>query len=334
MKANSPPFVSVIMPIRNEAAYIECTLGAVLAQDYPHERMEVLIADGMSTDGTRDLIARVSGNQDIPVAVIENPRRIVPTGMNMAILQARGEIVVRVDGHTVIEPDYVQQCVAALERSGAENVGGPMRPVGRNYLSKGIAIATSTPFGIGNSKFHYSDQEQFVDTVYMGAYPKDVLIRAGLYDDAFLRHQDYELNYRIQRNGGRILLSPAIRSHYYVRNSLSKLWKQYFQYGFWKARLLRRNPDSLKWRHIIPPLFVLSLLLGVLALLTLRDGWILLLSAFTLYSVFLGVATLVEAKLAYLRFAPILPVIFACLHVSYGLGVWSGLLSPKTSRSP
>jgi len=331
MQSESTPFVSVIMPIRNEAPFIKRSLGAVLAQDYAQGPMEVLIADGMSTDGTRDVIARLARNQDIRVSVIENPQRIVPTGMNIAILQARGEIIIRVDGHTIIEPDYVRQCVAALERSGAANVGGLMRPVGENYLSKCIALATSTPFGIGDSKFHYSDQEQFVDTVYMGAYRRDILFRVGLYDDTFLRHQDYELNYRIQKDGGRIFLSPHIRSQYYVRNSLGKLWRQYFQYGFWKARLLRRNPDSLKWRHTIPPLFVLSLFSGVLASLMLSHGGLLLWLAISLYCVFLTIATLTTTT--HLKYAPILPIIFACLHLSWGLGIWSGFLSPRVSGS-
>jgi glycosyltransferase involved in cell wall biosynthesis len=331
MYGDTVPFVTVVMPIRNEAAFIERSLGGVLAQDYPHKRMEVLIADGMSTDGTRDVIARLTENQDIEVKVVENPQRIVPTGMNIAIRQSRGDIIIRVDGHTVIEPDYVHQCITTLERSGAENVGGQMRPVGLNYLSRGIALATSTPFGIGNSKFHYSTQEQFVDTVYMGAYRKDVLIRVGLYDETFLRHQDYELNYRIIKNGGRILLSPNIRSHYYVRNSLGKLWKQYFQYGFWKAKLLRRNPDSLKWRHVIPPLFALSLFLGVLASFMVPQGKLLLWLAIALYCVFLIIAVLTTT--IRLKYAPILPIIFTCLHLSYGVGIWLGLLSPRIPLS-
>lgn len=320
------------MPVRNEAAFITRSLGSVLAQDYPHHLMEVLIADGMSTDGTRDVIARLTESHDIPVTVLDNPGQIVPTGMNIAIRQARGEIIVRVDGHTIIESDYVRMCVAVLECTGADSVGGPMRAVATGYLAKGICLATCTPFGIGNSAFHYSGREQFVDTVYMGAFRKESLFRVGLFDETFVRHQDYELNYRIRKSGGKIFLSPDIRSHYYVRDSLRKLCKQYFQYGYWKGKLLRRNPDSLKWRHTIPPLFVLSLVTGPIMAVSVSQGGLFLTFLISVYCLFLTIATLTNSK-SNRKYVPILPIIFACLHVNWGLGLWLGLLSPKISCS-
>lgn len=318
------PFISVIMPVRNEAGFIQMSLGAVLAQAYPHDRMEVILADGMSTDSTRQIIGEMASKTDIAVTVLDNPGKIVPTGMNRAIREAKGDIIVRIDGHTIVESDYVRECVSALERSGAANAGGPMRAVGEGYLSEAVSLATSTPFGIGNSVFHYSDREQYVDTVYMGAFRKDVLFKAGLFDESYQRHQDYELNYRIRKAGGKIFLTPRIRSIYHVRSSLGRLWKQYFQYGVWKGRFVRLHPDSLKWRHMVPPVFVLSLVFALAGgVVTKVGGW-----AFgglgALYGGFLLIATVIACKRGGWRYLPLLPVIFACLHFSWGTGVWIG----------
>jgi len=322
-------FVSVVMPVRNEEKYIEQSLGAVLNQEYPHDKMEVLVADGMSTDNTRGEVARLASSTDIPVNILGNPAKIVPVGMNIAIRKAKGDVVVRIDGHTIIESDYIKQCVASLKRSGAANVGGRMRAKGNNYLTTGIAIATSTPFGIGNSAFHYSDREQFVDTVYMGAFWRDTLFKVGLYNENFKRHQDYELNYRIRKNGGRILLTPSIRSHYYVRDSLKKLCEQYFQYGVWKGRFIRVYPDSIKIRHIIPPVFIFLLFFSfILSLfaksLYLNFGFIL-----GAYIFFLLTGSCLMSAKGKTKFVPLLPVILACIHFSWGIGVWIGLLSTK-----
>src|SRR5690606_4682773 len=197
-----PPFVSVIMPIRNEAAFIERSLGAVLAQDYPHTHLEVLVADGMSSDTTRLIIGDLAAGSDVPVTIVDNPGKIVPTGFNRALAQARGDIIVRVDGHTIVAPDYVTECVAALERSGADNVGGRMNAVSSSLLGEAIALATSSPFGVGGSRFHYSQEDEWVDTVYMGAWPRSVFERIGGFDEDMVRNQDDEFNYRLRSAGG------------------------------------------------------------------------------------------------------------------------------------
>ncbi len=169
------PQVSVIIPIRNEAAQIEMGLRAILAQEYPAARMEILIADGMSTDGTRNIIhEQVTRHPQLDIQIFDNPGKIVPTGLNIALSRSRGEIIVRIDGHTIVAPDYIRQCVDALERAGADNVGGKMNAIGRNSYSRAVALATSTPFGVGGARFHYSDEEEWVDTVYMGAWPRAV----------------------------------------------------------------------------------------------------------------------------------------------------------------
>ena len=327
--------VTVTIPTLNEANYIERTLNTIVAQTYPQEKMEIIIADGRSEDRTRDIIQQYIANQkpeQLTIRLIDNPGRIVSTGLNAAILESNGEIIIRVDGHTFIEPDYVQQCVDALHRSKADGVGGPMRAVGVGYISEAIALATSSPFGIGNSTYRTSHYliERYVETTHMGAYRKETLLRVGLFNKQFIRHQDYELDYRIRHGGGAIFLSPYIRSTYFVRGSLRKLWRQYFQYGFWKGRFLRHNPNSLRWRHTIPPLFVLGLLLtAIAALVGFRPGLIMLQTTIMLYLFFISVGSILTCrKNENRKYLPIVFPSFILIHLSWGFAVWLGIFTP------
>lgn len=325
--ADTLPFVSVIMPIRNEAAFIGRSLGAVLAQDYPHDRMEVLVADGMSTDDTRVIVQQLAARHpDIQVRLIDNPGKIVPTGFNAALAQARGDVIVRVDGHTIIAPDYVRECMAVLERSGADNVGGRMVAVGTTALGQAVALATSSRFGVGGARFHYSDREEWVDTVYMGAWPRRVFEQLGGFDPELVRNQDDEFNYRLRAQGGRILLSPRIRSQYHNRTSLRSLWRQYYQYGFYKVRVLQKHPRQMRLRQFVPPAFVASILGG--ALLSplnkrLRALWALVITAYAVANLMASWRIARKAGRAHLRR---LPLVFSILHFSYGLGFLHGLI--------
>lgn len=337
------PFVTIAIPILNEAAYIEKVLDSVVAQDYPAGSMEVILADGFSTDGTRELVEAFVQRQATrpgpcpPITLIDNPKRIVSTALNEAIRMARGEIIVRVDAHTIIASDYVSQCVRALERSGADGVGGPMISVGVGYTAEAIALATSTPFAIGNSKYRSSRyfQEGYVETTHMGAYRKETLFDIGLFNEQFVRHQDYELDYRIRRKGGTIYLSPDIQSEYFVRARLRKLWRQYVQYGFWKGRFLRQEKSSLRWRHVVPPLFVVTLLATfILALFGLSLGQLAFAALAGLYLSFIVAGGIYTCRGGNWKYLPVMPIIFACIHLGWGSGVCLGallpdLLSPK-----
>ena len=321
------PFVSVIMPIRNEEGFIADSLGAVLAQDYPPDRMEVLIADGMSTDATRDIIAKTAAaHPEISVYVLDNPRKIVPTAFNIALAQARGEVIVRVDGHTIIAPDYIRECVAALERSGADNVGGRMNPVGRTPFGEAVALATSSPFGVGGARFHYSDREEWVDTVYMGCWPREVFERIGPFDEEFVRNQDDEFNYRLRASGGKILLSPRIKSIYYNRSTLRSLWQQYYQYGMYKVRVMQKHGQQMRIRQFVPPLFVLALFGSTLGTALHPSGWILLAGVAGSYGLANFAASLLTARHAGWRHLLRLPIVFATLHLGYGAGFLAGMI--------
>ncbi len=317
--------VTVILPVRNEANFIARNLEAIFDEDYPQECLEVIVADGMSTDGTREIIKSLQ-EQHSNLQLIENPGKIVATGMNAALACARGEIIVRVDGHTIISRNYIRECVNTIGRSGADNVGGRMEAVGEGRFGQAVAQATSSPFGVGGARFHYSVREEWVDTVYMGAWPRDVFARIGLFDEELVRNQDDEFNYRLLSNGGRILLNPQIKSLYYNRNTVRTLWRQYFQYGYWKVRVMQKHSRQMRPRQFAPPTFVIALLLSLLTAPFFTAGkWMFILVASSYLIASMG-ASLITAARGGWRLFPLLPVTFAILHLAYGFGFCAGLV--------
>jgi glycosyltransferase involved in cell wall biosynthesis len=311
------------MPIRNEETFIARSLGAVLNQTYPAECTEILIADGMSDDHTLDVIRSLPSAEH--VRIIPNPRRIQAAGLNEAIQHAQGAYIIRIDGHTVIAPDYVEQCIRILQETGVQNVGGAMDPVGITPIGKAIAAAGKSPFAVP-SAFHVSRQAQYTDTVYLGAWPRQVFAQVGLYNEHVGVNEDYELNYRIRKAGGKIYFSPMIRSQYYGRQTLRALARQYFRYGVSKVKTLREHPASLRPRQIVAPAFVVWLLVGIpLILLDSPLAW-LWLGGLLLYGVlnlFFSVRVAARSGWSLLLW---LPLIFLAIHISWGTGFWRGIL--------
>jgi succinoglycan biosynthesis protein ExoA len=321
--------VSVIMPVRNEESFIRRSLGALLRQTYPAELLEIIVADGMSTDRTRDVIGLIKYETRIPIKVVDNPARIAPSGLNRAVAAARGEIIVRVDGHCEIEPDYIEHCVRHLQDGKADGVGGPIETIGETLPAQAIAAAMSSKFGVGGSAFRTTrGREMYVDTVAFPGYRRETLERAGAFNEELVRNQDDEYNYRIRKAGGRILLTPDIRSRYYSRSSLGSLWRQYFQYGYWKIRVLQLHPKQMSLRQFVPFAFVSALILfGSLSIFSVYARWGLLLIAGT----YLAAAFAAAFKTALEMKRPAaLPYVFAgfiILHLSYGLGFLTGLFA-------
>lgn len=317
--------ISIILPVRDEGNYIGAALDAVLAQDYPTEQMEILIADGMSTDGTREIIREYQqkhGN----IKLLDNPGKIVPTGMNIALRQALGDIIIRVDGHCVIAPDYVSNCVKHLVEDGVDGVGGPMESIGETPLAETIALAMSSPFGVGNSAFRTTTgKTKLVDTVPFPAYTREIIRKAGLYDEELVRNQDDEYNYRIRELGGKLMLAEDVRSKYYSRGSFIKLWKQYFLYGYYKVRVLQKHPRQMSLRQFVPPLFVLSLLGSLLLTLFVMWGWFILTIVAGSYLLANIIASMNTASKKGWHFFILLPIIYSTIHVSYGTGFIAGL---------
>ncbi|PPE71268.1 glycosyltransferase family 2 protein [Caldimonas thermodepolymerans] len=258
--------VSVLVPCRNERAHIEAFCADVLRQQLPAGwALEVLVADGRSDDGTAELLQRLAA-ADARLRVIDNPARIVPAGLNRALEQARGEVLVRMDVHTRYAPDYVARCLEALATSGADNVGGPWRAEGETPMQRAVAAVFQSRWLAGGARSRQLDYDGPVDTVYLGCWPRRTFERFGGFDEALARNQDDEHNLRIVKGGGRVWQSSAIRSAYRPRGSLRALYRQYLQYGYWKPFVMRKHGQPAALRHLVPGAFVLALAGSVAAL--------------------------------------------------------------------
>ncbi|MBW6473086.1 MAG: glycosyltransferase family 2 protein [Anaerolineaceae bacterium] len=320
------PFVSILLPIRDETDTIERCLAAVLAQDYPLERLEVLIADGMSADGTRAQLEAVSVAHP-HVQVFDNPGQIVSTGLNLLTCEAHGDVLIRVDGHCAIAPDYVRNCVRRLAQDQVDVVGGPMRSIGETFVSENISVATSSRFGVGYSVFRTeTGVTRQVDTVPFPALTREMIAQVGLYDEELVRDQDDEHNYRIRKAGGVVLLADEVRSDYYSRSSLCTLWRQYFGYGFWKVRVMQKHPRQMRPRQFVPFAFVLSLIVLTLWGLIVPGGWVPLAVFVGAYLLANLTASILTAAQRGWRYLPLLPLAYTTLHLSYGLGFLAGLV--------
>ncbi len=333
------PSVSIIIPCYNERDTIHKLLEAIYAQTFPRPDLEVVIADGMSTDGTRAQITSFSNaHPDLHIAVAENLARSIPASLNCALREAQGEIIVRLDAHSMPYPDYVERSVADLQAGLGENVGGTweIQPGARTWVAQSIAVAASHPLGVGDALYRHSDKAALVDTVPFGAFKRELLALIGFFDETLLTNEDYEFNARIRKSGGKIWLDPSIRSVYFARPTLAKLARQYARYGFWKWRMLRRYPETLRWRQALPPLFVLSLIIGAILAIFLPVFRILLGAEIFIYLIALvavGVQSAIRQKKAHLLIG--LPLAIATMHFTWGAGfLWSMIKGIFTDRTP
>ncbi|MHA2427037.1 MAG: glycosyltransferase [Candidatus Hermodarchaeia archaeon] len=325
MKSAKLPTVSVIIPMRNEEANIGRCLQSVMEQDYPRRLMEVMVIDGMSEDLSCGIV-RAFVEKYPNIKLCQNPSLATTYALNKGIMESKGEVIVRVDAHCHIEPDYIKCCVEVLRESGAENVGGLMKPEGTTFIQNAIALAMTCPFGVGGGRFHYSEEEMFVDTVYLGAYRREVFDRIGLYDEEAHYSEDDELNYRLMKSGGKIFLSPRIRSHYYPRSSLFALWRQYYRYGLGKVRTIKKHERPASWRHVVPAIFILSVIISLsLWAINPMFGWLVvgILGSYIVSSMLVSVKICFREGWKYLA---TLPIVFFTLHTSYGLGFLEGVL--------
>jgi succinoglycan biosynthesis protein ExoA len=329
--------VSIIVPCYNERSTIPLLLDALFAQTYPNKALEVVIADGVSTDGTQSVITDWQvKHPELAIKLIENPARSIPTALNAAIKASTGDFIVRLDAHSKPHHDYVERIVTALEEGLGQNVGGvwDIRPSSDHWIARSIAAAAGHPIGVGDARYRYSDQAALVDTVPFGAFNRSLLEQIGLFDETLLTNEDYEFNARIRQVGGKIWLDPQIRSVYYARRDLKALARQYWRYGFWKWQMLRRYPETIRLRQALPPLFIISLLLllllapfFVLMLWTL----IALIGVYTLLLLLAGLQLAIKHKSAALWVG--VPLAIGIMHFSWGAGfLWGVLRPPKTNK--
>jgi len=259
--------ISIIVPCFNEERTIQLLLQAIVEQTIEPEKIEVVIADAMSTDGTRSKIQEFANrNPILYIRIVDNIKRTIPAAINIAALAAQGKYLLRLDAHSVPAEDYIQNSIDLLRSGKAQNVGGiwEICPGNDNCIAKAIARAAAHPIGAGDAGYRINAKSGFVDTVPFGAFRKADFVRLGGFDEDLLSNEDYEFNTRLRQNGGKVWLDTSIRSKYYARKNLAELAKQYWRYGFWKSRMLRKYPKSLRWRQAIPPIFVLSLIILVI----------------------------------------------------------------------
>ena len=316
------PFVSVIVPCRNEARYIARCLDTILATDYPHDRLEVLVADGRSDDGTREIVSEYAARRPV-VRLLDNPKRIVPTGLNIAIVASRGDLIIRLDAHVEYTTTYISQLVDALERTGADSVGGRIvtLPANQSATARAIALALSHRFGVGNAYFRVGTPEpRWVDTAGFTIYRREVFDRIGMFDEEMVRNQDGELNFRLIKNGGRILLLPDAVAYYYARSSLRQLARMMYQYGYFKALTAKKVGRIMTARQLAPAAFVGSLAGSALLSLWSPVGAAVGASIAGVYvAVAIGSAAAVVPREG-LRGAVTLAIAFLLMHVTYGVG--------------
>lgn len=299
-------------------------LAALLGQSYPRDLIEILVADGNSTDGTRELV-RTASKGDGRIRLLDNPSGRTPTALNIGIKAANGSVICRMDGHAIPADDYVERCVAVLKATGAWCVGGQMQKAGATLIGQAIALAATSRFGVGDSAFHYATSARAVESVFLGCWPKDVFRIVGLFDPELIRNQDDEFSYRIRQAGGTIWFDPSIRVRYFARDSLHGVFSQHRQYGMWKVRVFQKHARAVRWRHLVPGALVASLALGLLGPLFAPAGYVALTAAGAYLVALAFVVERVRSKDAGVRRAHLFGA-FAAMHLGYGIGFWQGLL--------
>lgn len=326
------PSVSIIIPCYNEQSTIRKLLDSLRLQTYPLAKMEVVISDGFSSDGTRDVIAQFQREHtDLSVRVVDNKAKTIPSGVNQAIRESRGEIIVRLDAHSMPIPEYVERCVSAHLAGKGDNVGGvwEIRPGADTWVADSISHAAAHPLGVGDAMYRLNAKPGAVDTVPFGSFHRNLIERIGAFDETLLANEDYEFNTRVRESGGVVWLDPEIRSVYFSRSTLKKLSEQYWRYGFWKFKMLKRYPHTLRWRQALPPVFVFVLLTLIVLSLSLplaQIGLALQVSAYLLILGFAGFRLAIKTKKGFLIWG--LPLAIATMHISWGAGfLWSGISS-------
>lgn len=324
------PSVSVIMPIRNERGFIEEAIRALLAQERPPASLEIVVVDGMSDDGTREIVTRLAA-EDPRVRLLDNPQRIVSSALNIGIAATTSEVIIRVDGHTRVAPDFIRSNLELLaEHPEASSVGGPIAHRGKTLLARGIAAAMSSRFGVGGASHRNEDYEGYAEGAVFPAFRRTIFDVVGLFDEALVRNQDDEFNFRITNGGGKIYISPRVKHDYFVRGSLKALARQYLQYSYWKVAVFRKHKKVISARHLAPVVFVVGAPVCVAAAPVMPIA-LAPLGAYATLLLSTAAATAIRERS--IRVGAITGVAIATMHVAYGTGTLLGIVAPPGKSS-
>ena len=331
-------FVAVIIPVLNESGYIERCLRSLMNNTYDRDKLEILVFDGGSADDTRQIVSDLAAEYP-QIRLLDNPKKFISPAFNHGVRIARGDIIIRFDGHSEACPDYIQKNIEVLaEHPDAWCVGGPVQTVSENTTGKIIAAAMSCPIGVGNAHFRLGTHEGYVDTIMYGAYRKEALLKVGPVDESLVRTEDDDLHFRMIKAGGRFYLSQKIKSLYYCRGSIKKLWSQYYQYGYWRIPTILKHGQPATLRQIVPVLFVLGWLILIAAALLWPPAVYALLLFAALYVLTLLAGAALAIKKNGLKIGIATPLIFPILHFSYGLGslaaIWHFLIRRRKLPRP
>jgi len=327
---NNLPFVSIIIPCRNEERYIGRCLNSIVANDYPKDKMEILVMEGKSEDKTREIVEKYSPKCPF-IKILENPKKFTNFAFNIGIKEAKGEIIMVMGSHAIYEKDYISKCIKYLKEYNADSVGGITKILSSkdNLIGKAIALSLSNSFGAGNAyyKTGFSGKPRWVDTVFGGCYKREVFEKIGLFNEKLIRSQDMEFNLRLKRAGGKILLAPDIVSYYYPKSNLKDFFLHTFGDGIWAIYPLKFVKIHLRIRHYIPFIFVLSLIgTGLLGFFLPISFWLFLfiVGLYFLANIYFSFKIALREK--DLRYLFLMPIVFACRHIGYGLGSIWGLV--------
>ena len=309
--------VSIVIPCRNEEKYISKCLDSIIHSDYDKNFLEVLVCDGMSDDDTRKII---TGYKENFIRLIDNPAKTTPHALNAGIKNSVGEIIIILGAHSEILPDYITKCIDTFRRDASIGcVGGVLNTISEDEKTSSIAKAMSSAFGVGTAYFRTGSKEGYVDTVAFGAYKKEVFQKAGMFDEELVRNQDDEFNFRISKEGYKIYLNPAIKAKYYVRTSFKKLFRQYFQYGYWKVFVNMKHHTVTTLRQMIPAIFILFIFFGFFLSFVFTKVFFIYLAVFLCYFI-LGTIASLNSRNYFMTFFS-----FIILHMGYGLGYLEGI---------
>ena len=327
MEQNNLPFVSALLVTFNEIEYINMSLMSLINQTYPHEKFEIIVVDGGSTDGTFDALKEMQREyrSDIfSIKLLNNPKKILSAGWNIGIKEAKGEYVVRIDAHATANADFIEKSVETMLKVDATCVGGKLESVSIDGDDSVVAKVLSSPFGVGNSSFRVSNTEGYADTAVYGLYTKKIFVEVGFFDETMGRSQDLEFHGRVKNAGGKFYFTPAIKSTYYTRNTVKKMLKQAYGNGMWNMIMLKRGISGLSLRHLVPFAFVLFLLFTIIGGFFYYPVW-LVCGGVLLLHLLLGLVFAIKKTKKIFQIVQ-MPFLFMSLHVAYGLGYFRGLL--------